>query len=241
MLRSMFGWTLLCVLTMAACGTAQAYTFDEVNVSETARPGADTAAEDSAAMCVVDFGSASYAFQYTWEDGQTVDRPASTFSATYGATAAAGTGEAMMLTLASETELDVDYHYHDTLGLAVDGFAYDGQAMASDGWDTTFLGYWISGSPAWEEEVWAQDEDGNWYLADTIHHPATDGDGENWTASGTGVGGRMLSDGFFDGWSQEYVADGYSPQNVPATPVPEPATIGLLLTGAIGLLRRRRR
>jgi len=236
---------LPCVLLAASAfgfslSQAAAYTPDDVVVSDWARSAADTAAEDARAVCVVDFGAVSYAFGYAWEAGDAVTRPASTFAGTFGATADAATGEAMLLCLDDQTGLDVGYHYHDTLGFAADSFGYAGQSIASDGWVTTYLGYWISGAPAWDEQIWAQDGEGNWYLADTIHHDAVPGDGENWTPSGFGAAGRVLEDGFFDGWSQESVASGYTPVNVPTTPTPEPGTMAVLCVGVAGLLGRRR-
>jgi hypothetical protein len=43
----------------------------------------------------------------------------------------------------------------------------------------------------------------------------------------------------WDGWSVEDPAVSFDPENPPSTPVPEPATMGLLLVAGASLLRRR--
>ena len=94
------------------------------------------------AMCVVDFGSDSYAFGYKWDEGDTVARPAGNgFS---DDPVGADIAEAMLLSFSSEALLTVNYHYHSTFGFGVDGFEYDGQSIVGDGWVTTYPGYWLS-------------------------------------------------------------------------------------------------
>ena len=78
-------------------------------------------------------------------------------------------------------------------------------------WETSFLGYWGSQ------------------------------DGVSWTPHMVGVAGRSLADGCWDGWSLEDPTISYDPLNAPVTPVPEPATIGLMGMGLLCLLRRGRR
>ncbi len=179
------------LVTSASIGFG--YTFDQVDIEYWAGSGTNEA------LCVVDFGSGNnYAYGFRWET-----------------TGADVTAENMLLALdgdgASGT-LDVQYHYDPTWGFGVDGFSYDGNSMASDGWITTYLGYWSSS------------------------------DGETWEPSNYGAGGRVLANGDWDGWSYEFTANGFNPIYTPSTPVPEPATLGLMtIAGGMGLLKRRKK
>jgi len=58
-------------------------------------------------------------------------------------------------------------------------------------------------------------------------------DGSNWTASGSGAGGRILSDGAWDGWTW---VRGQS--TAPDVPVPEPSSL-VVLVASVFVLRRR--
>ena len=188
------------IFLLAVGGYAGAEVYDHggtlVNIESWVGSGANEA------VCVVDFSDGdddSFAFGYRWDDGQTVDRPPSTYASTYGTTVGAERGEAMLLVLDAETDLDVIYSYHDLYGFAVEGFTYDDglelHTIVSDGWVTTFPGYWYSS------------------------------DGLTWDDSDVGATTRELADGGWDGWTQEYTANGWLPVNTPVTPVPEPATI----------------
>lgn len=66
------------------------------------------------------------------------------------------------------------------------------------------------------------------------------GPGE-WVASNTGVGGRPLVDGSWDGWAYAAFGDPGPGQatNAPA-PIPEPSCVALVTGAAFVLLRRRR-
>jgi len=193
------------------------------------------------AVCVVDFGDDSHAFGYRWSDGATVTRPSSFFADTFGYSANAGTSEAMLLVLDQQADLTVSYHYDNVLGLGVDGFSYNGESIASDGWVTTYLAFYISGSPAYDEEIWEEDPpgSGNWEQTGTIHHDAMAPDGETWVFSQWGATTRVLSDGYYDGWSEGNAQTWSS--SPPDVPVPEPAAMVLLVVALPALLRRRRR
>ncbi len=163
------------------------------------------------AICVVDFGANSYAFGYRWNGS--------------------ATSEQMLKALDTDGDgggLDVQYHEDPDWGFAMDGFSYAGASIVGDpGWDPRFLGFWWSGNAAWTD------------LGENAH-PAKPGDGETWESAGLGASARELGDGFFDGWSQEYVAEGYTPLNTPTTPTPEPGTLAVLGLGALAVVRRRR-
>jgi len=60
--------------------------------------------------------------------------------------------------------------------------------------------------------------------------------GETWTASLVGAGDRVLTPGDTDGWLAKPGDDLVS---VPQTPVPEAASLALLLSGATAIRRRR--
>ena len=162
-MRRSFFVSVVAVLMFATVSFADA--LERVIIDGLAGSGANEA------ICVVDFDTASYAFSYQWDDS--------------------AVGEDMLLALDAETDLTVAYHYHSTFGFAVDGFSYDGYSIVSDGWVTTFPGYWLST------------------------------DGETWVVSDDGASSRALSDGVWDGWSQEYVANDYSTIYEPDTPLAE--------------------
>lgn len=91
-------------------------------------------------------------------------------------------------------------------GPYVDSIRYAGQTMGTGGWPSDWISYWNS----------------------------TDGD--TWNYASVGAGDRTLSDGDWDGWSNETTSDG---STQPTTPVPEPGTVLLSALGAaiIGLRR----
>jgi hypothetical protein len=66
------------------------------------------------------------------------------------------------------------------------------------------------------------------------------GPGE-WDASNTGVNGRLLVDGSWDGWSYSAFLDAGPAEglNAPA-PIPEPGSLVLVAAASLTLLRRRR-
>ena len=191
-------YALAAVLVMsgaAATNAGTVYHHDGKPVVIEAWSASTAGAGDYGSVCVVDFdGSNSFAFGYSWNGGDAVVRPPSAFATQYGTTVDANTGEALLLSIDAQTDLTVNYDYHDTYGFAVQGFEYSlgGQtySIVSDGWVTTFPGYWTSG------------------------------DGETWAASWVGATSRILIGGDWDGWSQEYVANGWDPINSPAAPEP---------------------
>jgi len=82
-------------------------------------------------------------------------------------------------------------------------------------------------------------EYGAWYDAG-IGNNGTDwwkywlsSDGSTWNTSGSGAGGRILTDGAWDGWT--WVA---AQSTAPDVPVPEPSVL-VVLAASVLLLRRR--
>src|SRR5215212_1795277 len=59
-------------------------------------------------------------------------------------------------------------------------------------------------------------------------------DGQTWTASGSGAGTRLLSNGSWDGWT--WVR---SQSTAPDVPLPEPGALFLVLSSSLLLLRRK--
>ena len=205
---------VICAVVSVVPPVAFGLTFDQIQVEQWVGSGGNEA------MCIVDFGGGdSYAFGYRWDDGDTFTRPTTVFSGWAGAQGDAALSEGMLLALDASTALTITSHYHNTFGYQLDSVSYDGHSLDND-WDTTFAGYWISGSAAWDEDIWAEvpPGSGNWQIVDTIPHPATDGDGENWTPSGFGASSRTLSDGYWDAWTLEEVASGF-PVNTPTVPL----------------------
>jgi len=120
-------------------------------------------------------------------------------------------GSDMLLALDAQTDLDVQYT--DWGGSL--GISVDSFSyagqVATSDWVNTWLGYWASD------------------------------DGVTWTPQATGVSGRALSDGDWDGWSLETDVVTYTLQNPPDTPaVPEPGSVWLLVAGTLALLNRGR-
>lgn len=95
------------------------------------------------------------------------------------------------------------------------------------------------------------DEWGSWNLASTADPDKKWGDGWQtieWDWNRQGIDGEYLADGQFEGINAIYFFGSYPagqgcadyPLNIPFA-VPEPASLGLLLVGGVGLLAQRRR
>ena len=123
------------------------------------------------------------------------------------------TGIDMILALDAAGPLEVTTQDFG-FGLFVDTITYESLVMGG-GYPTNWIGYFIST------------------------------DGEVWTESTLGASDRALTDGDWDGWARQFSDPFPDPlASIPQTPlaltVPEPTSL-LLMTGALGLLLRRRR
>ncbi|MCE5328386.1 MAG: PEP-CTERM sorting domain-containing protein [Planctomycetaceae bacterium] len=246
--KGLFRAAAVCsVLALAA--SAQADVFSGIEVKSWT---GDINAQNKA-LLVLDFSHSaipggSYAFGYRWNDGDTVARVDDgsegydpyvngytdswgTTHPAHGATVDAGSSEAMLIVLKTANVIGVTYHTHKDYGFGLDGLSYNGSSiMASDP-------YWMLAYPSfwWDGNASYQDFGGN-------TQPAVAPNGEL-TPSQLGVGMRDLANGFIDAWVQEDVlSHGYNQVYVPLIPTtnaPEPMTLGLLLVGGLGLLRRR--
>lgn len=205
-----------CVVVGLACTAARGFTFDQVVVEQWAGP--ETA--DNETLCVVDFDDVSYAFGYRWNNGDTFTRPTSDFSAWAGETDDAGLSEAMLLALAELPGLTIESSYDAAYGYQLGSISYGGHSLANN-WLTSYAAFWMGGSEAWTEDVWAEvpPGSGQWRIVDIIEHPPAPTSGENWAASGFGASQRWLADGFWDAWTLEQVVDGYPPVNTPMVPI----------------------
>ena len=120
-------------------------------------------------------------------------------------------GEAMMLELDVDTPLVVGYSHHSVYGFFMSTLSYDGHTAGAGGWSADWVGYWNST------------------------------DGGIWTPASVGISTRVLTNGAWDGWSQEIDNDDFDPLTPPVTPTPEPATMLLLGGMAVSVVLKRRR
>lgn len=115
MKRSVTVALALLVLIFAAAA-AQAWTLDQVTFSGAAGSGSNVS------YCLVDFGSASYAYKYFWDEPKT--------------------GFDMLQALKTEVS-GFDFRYRSTsYGPFVIGFTYDGNSLTGDGSKTSNYNYW---------------------------------------------------------------------------------------------------
>ncbi|MEX0776422.1 MAG: PEP-CTERM sorting domain-containing protein [Phycisphaeraceae bacterium] len=196
----------------------------------------------NAAVLVVDFGSGNnYAFGYRWDDEDTFTRVSSPTTTPQGqnwldtpgnGTGAANLSEAMVLAMANYgggEALSLTYRYTQ-FGLGVESLSYQGHTMLNDFVNTwpnidSNIALWLSGYPAYTD--WFGDP-----------HDASPADGQTWISSPEGASTRMLSDGYYDGWSW---ASGSAFPDAPVTPIPEPVSLAMLGMGATLLMFRRRK
>ncbi len=231
-MKNVLGLIVTCVTLLAISTTGFGHTFDDVIIESWAGPAgvADPSNATYRAVTVVDFGEGnSFAFGYGWNDTETTS------------------SEAMLTALqAADNGLTVESSTHNTFGMSVYGFAYQGYViLGSPLFDIPeYPANWWSGAPARTEDIWEEvpPGSGNWVITDTIEHSETAGDGENWAYASTGVRDRVLADGYWDGWTQGDGSYGSFPAE-PVAPVnvPEPMTLTLFAVGSLGLMRTRRR
>lgn len=206
-------WIVMVVSLCAVAGSAGAEVYSYYGQNIDVEYWAGTG--ENEAICVIDFAASStpggsYAFGYRW-DGS-------------------ATSEDMLIALDGDGvggTVDVSYYNDPTYGFGLTGLSYNGYSIVSDGWTTTFPGFWWDGYDGYTD-----------FGGNPVAGESPDG---TFAESQLGAATRSLASGYLDGWSQEYVDNGYSPINTPVVPVPEPASLGLLSIGALAMLRRRRK
>ena len=118
------------------------------------------------------------------------------------------------------------------------GFKWDSSATGYDAIDTiaaagalSFDATYYSGMGYSIDNFYYDGESGNvsYYWSYWLSE-----DGTDWTMSGVGASGRVLSNGSWDGWYNNFSG------TAPRTPIPEPMTVALLGLGGLLLLKRRR-
>jgi hypothetical protein len=118
---------LVAVMVIALSGRAQAISFDDVIVEYWSGSGAH------ASMLITDFGDASFAFGYRWEDS--------------------ATSWDMLQAVQAGGSFDFTFTDYGLLGMAINSITYGSYHVESD-WDVTFLGFWISEDGlAWYDPV----------------------------------------------------------------------------------------
>ena len=213
------------VLLVALAAAPAAAEIDTVYDGKAVRLKTWTGSGANEAITVMDFGPGeNFAFGYRWDDGELMARDPAKIAGVndpggdpLSPTIGADTGEAMLLALDADPAagVTVDFTYWQ-FGLFLDTISYGGNTLGEGHY---FPSYWKSE------------------------------DGRDWTSSFVGVTDRVLAGAGqdWDGWSNGYYefVDGINDISIPATepvtPVPDPATVGLLAFGGIATVCRRRR
>jgi hypothetical protein len=227
MLKRVFVFAgMLCALVASADAAVENWNGTDIDIQYWVGSGSNEA------VCVVDFRDpetfvgSSYAFGYRWDDGGTTTRPGTSSYVQSNPEVGSNTSEAVLLALAGDGRMTVGYSYHSLYGFSVTDFSYGGEQIVYDWNAGRWLGFWWDGNTDWDDGY------GN-------SGPAEAPDG-TFTVAGMGASGRILEDGFLDGWSDE-LSSSYPAGNTPVIPTPEPATMGLLGLGGLAMLRRHRR
>ena len=223
------------LLTM---GAAHGDVFGGVEIEAWAESSAG--ASDHEIPVVMDFGGGNqYVFGYRWNDGDTVTRPVRvdgdpdyddyvdyTVTYGYGTEAQGNTSEGAMIALDSIAGMVVTTKYDDFFGLSVINILYGSDEMGYNIADQEWPALWLCGRDAYTD--WQN----TW-------HAASSPNDKTWEESPFGIAGRVLHDGYWDGWSQR--ALDYSTIVPDITPAPEPATMFLLGGMAVPFVLKRRR
>lgn len=234
MKKDVLGLTAALAVTLLAA-KAPAVTYGGYALEGVVGSGTNTS------ICVLDFGANDYAFGYRWDGTSApVLRPASSQDLkvggipVYATTAAANTGEAMLLALADPGNglgfsATIDY---PVWGPSASFISYAGNTMTTDFYTDPYpyISYWVSGGYS---------NSGKRY-----DYAGGGAGGPTWTWSQDGIMYRFLADGSWDG----QVAAVFSPVDTDhapdgafaSVPAPEPGALSLLALGSLALLKRRR-
>jgi len=166
------------------------------------------------------------------------------------------TGADMLLAvITADTRLYVDGTGWDTgMGYALFGLGYNvtgGDFIVTKGGSTLpFVDRIHNSSYYGQSDGWVAADslnhwEGGWYTGYWSYWVGGTGTTPAWDYSGDGMSTRILTDGAWDGWCfadfSGYGSGGVPSEPIAAVPVPEPASIVLLLAGVSLLTKRRHR
>lgn len=181
-------------------------------------------------------GSNEAAFVVDWNDG--IEAQSLAWGYRWDGTA---TGEDMLIEIVTtDPELYAKISTPGGYGVALYGLGYD---VDHDGFSLSDGTVFTDGLAVSEPSDGTSAVDPNdhyaegWYSAGYWSYWLSD-DGVEWSFSGTGMSGRALTDGVWDGWSWAPSFDSTAPSE-PVAAVPEPMTAMLFGLGMLLAARRR--
>ncbi len=225
------------VLSIAVPAGAAPYDWYGRTVDVEAWAQSSPSAQQYEVLVGMDFGEGEeYTFGYRWNDGDTVTRPTRvpgdldyvdylTYTGNYGLEAAGNTSEAAILALDTLADMALTTLYHGVFGQSVTNIYYRTSEMGISITGQSWPALWLCGREGYMDWM------GIW-------HPAVSASDRTWEIADFGISGRVLASGYWDGWSQR--ASDWSTDEPNIAPVPEPASISLLVLAGVAMVFRRR-